>query len=160
MPSSPHGFLGLHSRPHPRHPRQGVACDTYPPSCAALVQPDPSAPSARFSALSSPAKPARARQVRAEQERLRHRNPTQLGERGGGMTRHRFSCEDIFIALRREVTLCRKRRGRLFRNKKGFGLGRTPLSGTDEAALDISPPNHDPPLNVSSRCTIKDFPHT
>ena len=107
-----------------------------------------------------PSQPLRARQVQAEQERLRHRNPTQLGERGGGMTRHRFSCEDIFLALREGDCVCRKRRERLFSNKKGFGLGRTPLSGTDEAALDISPPNHDPPLNVSSRCTIKDFPHT
>ena len=76
------------------------------------------------------------------------------------MTRHRFSSEDIFLALRVGDCVCRKRRERLFSNKRGLGLGWKPLSGTDEAALDISPPKHDPPMNVSSRCTIKDFPHT
>ena len=105
-------FPGLGGRPHPREwhvilphlplhravPRRAVPCSA--------VQSDPSLPSARFSTL--------LRQTGSAGARLRHRNPTQLEERGGGretipgMTRHLFSCQDKFLALEScaNSTLC------------------------------------------------------
>ena len=130
------------SRPRGSSASEGVACDPSPPSatpCPAFysaIQSDPSLPSARFSTL--------LRQTGSAGARLRHRNPTQLEERGGGretipgMTRHLFSCQDKFLALKRCAMVGSEEEDGGSSNKKGFSLGPTLLLGTDEADSDIS----------------------